>query len=176
MIKKIFRELVWVIGILMFGIFQITVIQGTPLHYQVVNLIVLSTIFLLVIRLPIRALLVASIGGYILDLYSPLQFGVVLTALLFSLGVILFIQKNILKSVAMHSAVILTLVGNTLYHSIFFIIFRILQQLQMSDSVIITTQSYLLFTFIQTIGHTVIITLFFMLQSIFRKRFLRTSP
>ncbi|MFH1426665.1 MAG: hypothetical protein ABIG66_04550 [Candidatus Kerfeldbacteria bacterium] len=158
-------ELWWVIALVLLAVIQISFISSSILLHYGMQAVLVAAIMVAAYERPMRALFIASIAAYIMDLNSALPFGIVLIATVGGVVLFLFLRQNVFKNRALHSLVIGMCAATIAYHLLFFmgVIFS-----QWSGTVELSafqSLEYIRFAGIQTLSHAVIgIILYYAIQ------------
>jgi hypothetical protein len=126
MFKKIIKILVLASTIVFFAFFEISFLKtlGPPFSYF--DIILTISIFTAVTFSFNRSLIWIILGGYLLDLYSPYPFGIVLSSMLAAILITKGLSRWRLTSHTLYSLIILTALGNLIYQFCFFFLNKIL--------------------------------------------------
>lgn len=120
MFKKIIKILILASAIVFFAFFEISFLKtlGPPFSY--LEIILTISIFIAVTFSLSRSLVWIILGGYLLDLYSPYPFGIILLSMLAAILITKGLSRWRLTSHTLSSLVILTVLGNLIYQFCFF--------------------------------------------------------
>lgn len=109
--KSYLVEFAWLIGFLALCIIQISFVASSSLLAASGNLIVIASFLLIVFRHPVRALILALAGGYLMDLSSAFPFGLMTVALVLGVYVFIVLHQKFLKNRAVHAFALNSLAG-----------------------------------------------------------------
>jgi hypothetical protein len=124
--KRILREVIWVVCIVGLSIFTVSFWQGLPFGW-VFQPILFFALLLTVFGFSERAIALAMVGGFLLDTHSALPFGVFTAACVFSLAAVFFSQETFFTERAIHTVMVHVFVGTVIFGILFFGISRIAQ-------------------------------------------------
>ena len=152
---------------------QISFILNIAILSQIINLILFLSIYLIINNRIKYGILIASFGGLILDLQSTLNFGIIISALLFSIAVSLFFKENIFKKKALHAFAINMGISTFSYHTLLMLEIIIFTQMTIVNLELFNWYDYSIFAAIQIISHTFIIIIISLVGNYFNKHFVQ---
>lgn len=171
--NRFWKEFLWIVIVLLIYIIQAALFINSDILNQLINPILFIAILLGVFGFLDRAFFVAVFGGYLLDLYSALPFGIIISSFILSVTVIHLLRQKVFKNDALHAFFINGLIATIFFHVFFCGIVVVASAGNIVNISNFDWLNYLVVAAIQTVIHMVIMVVVILFESVLQKKFVR---
>jgi len=114
-----YKPIVSILSIVLLAALQITLNQGFNLFLSGFNLVLILIVVLINLTSPKNVILSALLGGFILDVYSSLPFGIFMFSLLGAAFLVEILFMNFLTNRSFYALIIMGLLAVVIYNLFF---------------------------------------------------------
>ena len=153
------RILFWILSIVLVVIVQTSFLGSFGYSLFVINIpLVISVLCIFFRKLP-EGIVFGLCSAYGIELLSSFPFGVGILAMIVALGTVVFLQKNVVKNIAIHAALIHICSATVAFHAVMISAVFLLQKLHIVALGDFQFMLYLQFAFGQLVVHAILAVL-----------------